>query len=26
VPAPTIEQAIENLGGEVVYATTQCFV
>ncbi len=26
VPAPTIEQAIENLGAEVVYATTQCFV
>jgi hypothetical protein len=26
VPAHTIEQAIENLGGEVVYATTQCFV
>jgi hypothetical protein len=26
VPAHTIEQAIENLGAEVVYATTQCFV
>lgn len=26
VPAYTIEQAIENLGAEVVYATTQCFV
>ena len=26
VPAPTIEQAIEGLGGEVVYSATQCFV
>lgn len=26
VPAQTIEQAIDNLGGEVVYSTTQCFV
>jgi glycine/sarcosine/betaine reductase complex component A len=26
VPAHTIEQAIENLGAKVVYATTQCFV
>ena len=26
VPARTIEQAIEGLGAEIVYATTQCFV
>jgi len=26
VPAHTIEQAIEGLGGDVVYSTTQCFV
>lgn len=26
VPAPTIEQAIENLGAEVIYSGTQCFV
>ena len=26
VPAQTIEQALENLGAEVVYSTTQCFV
>ena len=26
VPAPTIEQAIEGLGGEVLYSATQCFV
>jgi glycine reductase len=25
VPAQTIEQAIEGLGAEVVYSTTQCF-
>jgi len=26
VPAQTIEQALESLGAEVVYSTTQCFV
>ena len=26
VPAPVIEQAVSSLGGEVVYAATQCFV
>lgn len=26
VPAPVIEQAVAGLGGEVVYAATQCFV
>lgn len=26
VPGHTIEQAIEGLGAEVVYSTTQCFV
>lgn len=26
VPAPTIEQAIEGLGANVVYSATQCFV
>lgn len=26
VPAQTIEQALEALGAEVVYSTTQCFV
>lgn len=26
VPAQTIEQALKNLGAEVVYSTTQCFV
>ena len=26
VPAPVIEQAVDGLGGEVVYAATQCFV
>ena len=26
VPAPTIEQAIEGLGAEIVYSSTQCFV
>ena len=26
VPGPTIEQAIEGLGAEVVYSTTLCFV
>ena len=26
IPAQTIEQALENLGAEVVYSTTQCFV
>ena len=26
IPAPTIEQAIGGLGGEVLYSATQCFV
>ena len=26
IPAQTIEQALESLGAEVVYSTTQCFV
>jgi len=26
IPAPTIEQAIEGLGANVVYSATQCFV
>jgi betaine reductase len=26
VPAHTVEQAIEGLGAEIVYSTTQCFV
>lgn len=26
VPAQTIEQALENLGAEVAFQTTQCFV
>jgi hypothetical protein len=26
IPGPTIEQAIDGLGGEVVYSATQCFV
>ena len=26
VPGRTIEQAIEGLGAEVVYSSTQCFV
>lgn len=26
VPAHTIEQAVEGLGAEIVYSSTQCFV
>lgn len=26
VPAPTIEEAVEDLGAEIVFSTTQCFV
>ncbi len=26
IPAPTIEQAIDGLGANVVYSSTQCFV
>ena len=26
VPAQTIEEAVEDLGAEIVYSTTQCFV
>ncbi len=26
IPAPTIEQAIDGLGANVIYSATQCFV
>lgn len=26
VPAPTIEEAVGDLGAEIVFSTTQCFV